>query len=55
MFIGFVPYVHIKFLLIDRKHLTDGFIWCADCNEVKHINPKTLKRTHYPPSEDEDD
>ena len=34
---------------------TDGFIWCADCHAVKHINSKTLKRTHYPPSEDEDD
>ena len=40
---------------VDRKHLTDGFIWCADCHAVKHIDSKTLKRTHYPPSEDEDD
>ena len=40
---------------VDRKHLTDGFIWCADCHTVKHIDSKTLKRTHYPPSEDEDD
>ena len=40
---------------VDRKHLTDGFIWCADCHVVKHINSKTLKRPHYPPSEDEDD
>ena len=40
---------------VDRKHLADGFIWCADCHAVKHIDSKTLKRTHYPPSEDEDD
>ena len=40
---------------VDRKHLTDGFIWCADCHAVKHIDSKTLNRTHYPPSEDEDD
>ena len=40
---------------VDRKHLTDGSIWCADCHAVKHIDSKTLKRTHYPPSEDEDD
>ena len=39
---------------VDRKHLTDGFIWCADCHAVKHIDSKTLKRTHYPPSDDED-
>ena len=31
---------------VDRKYLTDGFIWCADCHAVKHINSKTLKRTH---------
>ena len=40
---------------VDRKHLTDGFIWCADCHAVKHIDSKTLKRIYYPPSEDEDD
>ena len=40
---------------VDRKHLTDGFISCTDCNAVKHIDSKTSKRTHYPPSEDEDD
>ena len=40
---------------VDRKHLTDGFIWCADCHAVKHIDSKTLKRTRYLPSEDEDD
>ena len=40
---------------VDRKHLTDGFIWCTDCHEVKHIDSKTSKRTHYLPSEDEDD
>ena len=40
---------------VDRKHLADGFIWCADCQAVKHIDSKTLKRTHYPPREDEDD
>ena len=39
---------------VDRKHLADGFIWCANCHAVKHIDSKTLKRTHYPPSEDED-
>ena len=39
----------------DRRHLTDGFIWCADCHSVNHIDSKTLKRTRYPPSEDEDD
>ena len=21
---------------VDRKHLTDGFIWCADCHAVRH-------------------
>ena len=40
---------------VDRKHLTDGFICCADCHAVKHIDSNSLKRTHYPPSEDEDD
>ena len=40
---------------VDRKHLTDGFIWCADCHAVKHIDSKTLKRIYYPPSADEDD
>ena len=40
---------------VDRKHLKDGFIWCADCHAVKHIDSKTLKKTHYPPSEDGDD
>ena len=40
---------------VDRKHLTDGFIWCTDCHAVKHIDSKTSKRTHYLPSEDEDD
>ena len=28
----------------DRKHLTDGFIWYADCHAVKHINSKTLAK-----------
>ena len=27
---------------VDRKHLTDGFIWCADCHAVKHIDSKTI-------------
>ena len=40
---------------VDREHLTDGFIWCADCHAVKHIDSKTIKQTHYPASEDEDD
>ena len=30
---------------VERKHLTDGFIWCADCHAVKHIDSKTLKMT----------
>ena len=56
MVIGFVQYVQIKFP-VDRKHLTDGFIWCADCHAVKHIDSKTLERTsQYPPlSGDKDD
>ena len=29
---------------VDRKHLTDGFLWCADCHAVKHIDSKTLKK-----------
>ena len=40
---------------VDRKHSKDGLIWCADCHAVKHIDSDTLKKTHYPPSEDEDD
>ena len=52
--IGFVRSVHIQ-IPVDRKQLTDGFIWCVDCHAVKHIDSKTLKRIYYPPSEDEDD
>ena len=51
---GFVRSVRIKFLLIENG-LTDGFIWCADCHVVEHIDSKTLKRIYYSPSEDEDD
>ena len=46
---------------VDRKHSVDGFIlvfilsWYADCHTVKHIDSETLKKIHYPPSEDEDD
>ena len=25
---------------VDRKHLTDGFIWCADCHAVKTLIQK---------------
>ena len=40
---------------VDRKHSVDGFIWCADCHAVKHIDSESLKKTHYPPSKDQDD
>ena len=40
---------------VDRNHSVDRFIWCADCHAVKHIDSETLKKTHYPPSEDQDD
>ena len=42
----FVRYAHIKFLLIVNTRSVDGFICCADCHAVKHIDSETLKKTH---------